>query len=626
MTSQNAASFDTLAEVSPAEIWRTDTEGLCTFVNRRWQETTGMTNGEWMGEGWANAIHPEDRDRVSAAWSEAVDQQGTFREEWRWQRQDGTSPWVLGTGAPVLDQGGQFVGFVGINIDNTENRSLITDLEEARKLAVESARAKSSFLANMSHEIRTPMNGVIGFTDMLLQSDLDEVQRQYVQLIADSGRTMMALLNDILDVSKIEAGQMVVEAEPVDIPHKIYSTVRLLEPSAREKNLVLSVSIADDVPRFLKTDPLRFRQILLNLIGNAIKFTQRGSVSVEAVVDQEADAPRLALTIADSGIGISAEKLETIFDPFMQADGSTARHHGGTGLGLAISRQLSRMMGGDLEAASAEAFGSRFTLYLPMLEVDVAPVVPSVEGTSECLPSVAGRRVLVAEDHKINQRLIMAMCEQIGLRVELAVDGAKAVDMVEDACKSGRPYEAVLMDVQMPEMDGLTACRTLRERGYSPTKLPILALTANCFAEEIAACREAGMQGHIAKPVRMEVLTFQLAEALESARRSLLDGEVADCELDAIARRTLLSLEAEYRLQREGAISAMEQAMAHAEETDWDEITRELHSLAGTAAHFGQAQLGELSRRLEHVIRHCDSDAARLDALRDYWDQFSRAA
>lgn len=388
--------------------------------------------------------------------------------------------------------------------------------EELRRLRDEaeaSAQAKSGFLANMSHEIRTPMNGVLGFAELLLDSDLSDKQRDYAAMIVESGRSLVTLLDDILDLSKIEAGHMVIVQDSFDVRHMAESTVKLMRGPAVQKGIDIELEIAPSLPQFLIGDSMRIRQILSNLIGNSVKFTDTGRISVQIAPYDIKGTPAIEFKVIDTGIGIAAGRQQDVLSEFVQADNSTVRKFGGTGLGLSISRKLAAMMGGTVALSSIEGEGTTVFVRLPLTParqpaLDAAPVQ---EQTTICQTSETSRRsVLIAEDHDINQIYITELVERMGFVTDLAENGAQAVSMVHASAADGRPYDLVLMDVQMPEMDGISATRQIRKMGHTATQLPIIAVTANAFADDIAECVEAGMQGHLVKPLAKDALAAAL--------------------------------------------------------------------------------------------------------------------
>ena len=625
-----AISFRTLAEVAPAGIWRTLPNGECIYVNKAWLEMTGQEDGDWQGHGWANALHPDDRERVSANWFEAISRKEIFHEELRWLRPDGTSLWVMCRGAPEYAPDGTLVAYVGINTDIQKSKQLEADLHTQRERAEAAAAAKASFLANMSHEIRTPMNGVIGFTELLLETKLSDEQHNHVQLIADSGRAMMQLLNDILDVSKIEAGQLTLVDEPTDIRQKLRHCVKLLEPMARSKGLALGVWVDDDVPDLVELDRLRTRQIILNLVGNAVKFTESGGIDVEARVENSFTGKQLVISVIDTGIGIDPAKLNSIFSPFTQEDGSVARRYGGTGLGLAISSQLVEMMGGAMSVQSKRDVGTNFTVRLPLKDVSVNALVPEPAAADQAvsMADLSGARILIAEDHSINQQLIMAMVSTLGIDAHLVENGAEAVRAVIEAKDCGRPFDAVLMDMQMPDVDGLEASRQIRDLGIKAETLPIIALTANCYPDDIAACRQAGMQSHLGKPVTTVALARELARCLVPKDIPTPLRRKTDFKRDKLpSSPSLKGLQERYASRKGKVVQDLRRSLkADPARIDWEQLASELHKLAGVAANFGEPEIGEASRRLEKRLKSTSEGVERMAALRREWPRFEEAA
>ena len=617
--SQHAISFQTLCDVAPAGIWRTDGRGNAVYVNRAWLAMTGMTGDSWTGTAWTRAIHPEDRERVMHSWNTAVRATQRFRDEWRWLRPDGSSVWVTSLGSPEFDESGRLVGYVGLNIDIQRSKELETELHKARRRAEETTAAKTAFLANMSHEIRTPMNGVIGFTQLLLKTDLDHRQKAHVGLIAESGHAMMQLLNDILDLTKVESGQIEIFPEPTDIRKKIEHCLKLVDPVASQKDIRLETEFSDDLPLLVEADRLRLRQVLMNLLGNAAKFTQQGWIRTSAGIERLQGREWVAISVADTGIGIAPDQQARIFEPFTQEDGSVTRRYGGTGLGLSISNQLIQKMGGTIAVESEVGKGTRFTIRFPLRRCRSESPAISTEPTAPPADALAGLRLLVAEDHAINQQLVMSMMETLGVDARLVEDGEQAVRAVIEASRSGTPFQAVLMDVQMPNLDGLDATRELRAAGFSAEELPIIALTANCYADDIAACHAAGMQAHIGKPLNCSALASELRKVVGAVRLSS----------DPASMQSLASpeLRQKYLDRRNALFDSLRRSLENpAPGTDWQELRKELHNIAGVAANFGDAHLGAVSRQLEGRIRASDDGHEHLLALRETWPEFQAAA
>ena len=386
------------------------------------------------------------------------------------------------------------------------------ELTSAKEVADAASRAKSTFLANMSHEIRTPMNGVLGMTELLLATTLSERQRQMLTTVSRSGEALLQVINDILDFSKIEAGKVQLECIDLDVAHIVEDVVSLQRSTASARGLQLVASIAPGSESRLRGDSGRLRQILSNLIGNAVKFTEAGSVRVAVSTSDAASGDvRLCVVIEDTGIGIPPDVLPRLFGAFSQADVSTTRRFGGTGLGLAIVRELCTLMGGGVEAESTPGRGSTFTCTMLLRRqvvqtADVAPAITasSVEGTLR-----AGLRVLLVEDNEINREVALQTLEYLGCTVRTASNGREACEEVERA-----DLDIVLMDCQMPVMDGYAATREirLREGAEHRSRIPIVALTAGAFAEDAEACLRSGMDGFLSKPFR----TAELAAALDA--------------------------------------------------------------------------------------------------------------
>jgi len=382
------------------------------------------------------------------------------------------------------------------------------ELRRAKDAAEEASRLKSQFLANISHDLRTPMNGVIGMTALALKTELSEEQRDYLTTVLTSAESLLCLLNDILDFSKIEAGKLTLEAIPFDLREVVEQTIKSLKVFADQKGLAVRWRVDPAIPERLVGDPVRFRQILTNLVSNAIKFTDCGGVDVEVELESAANEEAvLRVAVRDTGIGIPPEKIKAIFEPFTQADGSTTRRFGGTGLGLSISSRLAELMGGRIWVESEVGKGSVFfvTLRLAVAPAEVAK--PSTAPARDGPCAAARLRILVAEDNPINQRVAARILELDGHQVTLAGDGRQAWELA-----SSRPFDLILMDVQMPVMSGLEAARLIRERERSRGgHIPIIALTASAMKGDRERCLEAGMDDYLSKPLRPSALREMIA-------------------------------------------------------------------------------------------------------------------
>ncbi len=466
------------------------------------------------------------------------------------------------------------------------------ELRRARDEAVAASSAKSAFLANMSHEIRTPLTSIIGFAELLLTRDVAADEKEAaVRTIIRNGRHLLDVINDILDLSKIETGQVELERIDIDLPILLRDLVTLVAGRAEEKSLEFAVEPHLPLPARFAGDPVRLKQILLNLCSNAIKFTQRGSVRIS--VRYQADPPALLFTVSDTGIGMTPEQQSRLFQPFVQADVSTTRRYGGTGLGLYLSNQLAAALGARIRVRSEPGKGSRFQLELPLPAAVPADELLTLEGdlriyehaefaiSGFAAPDLRGR-VLLAEDGVDNQRLLAAYLRQAGLDVTVVGNGR---DAVETALR--REFELILMDIQMPVLDGVAATQMLRGAGYSR---PIVALTANVMKSDVQRYREIGCDDVLAKPVERERF-YQVIAALVGAAM-----QPAGIEGDDDYAREIAALAAEFRAGLPAQIDRIRAALTR---DDWSELKSLLHTLKGTAGSYGYGRLTDLSADVE---------------------------
>jgi signal transduction histidine kinase/AmiR/NasT family two-component response regulator len=402
-----------------------------------------------------------------------------------------------------------------------ERRRAAIELEEAREVALNASRLKSEFLANVSHEIRTPMNGVMGMTDLAMQMPLPAEARRYLEIAMSSADLLLQVIDDVLDFSKVEAGKLDMHPVELDVRAELDQLVALMGPRAEARGLLLNARVHNTVPHFVMGDPVRLRQILLNLVANALKFTDRGSVTIEVRVlddaDTEAGEVKLHFAVRDTGMGISPEDQQRIFEAFVQVRNSAARQSGGTGLGLAIGARIVALMGGELRVTSTQGTGSTFFFAVKFPKTS-AENVTGFEAVESAEPIPRHLRVLVADDNAINRLVTERMLKRTGHTVALAENGLQAMEMA----LAGR-FDLVLMDVQMPEMDGLAATVAIRRAESPAHRTPIVGLTAHALRGDRDRCLDAGMDDYVAKPVRREELEAAMVRALQrSSTRAAL--------------------------------------------------------------------------------------------------------
>ncbi len=488
-----------LLEHSPVGIVLTDKRGGVTFVNDRWSKITGLSEAEAKGAGWTNAIHHEDRERMLEEWTEKSRVEEETVYEFRFVG-DGKTTEVLARAIKQYDANGEFSGHLSTVSDVSEIKKLHEDLKVARDAALESARLKSEFLANMSHEIRTPMNGVMGMTEMLLDTPLDQFQQEAAQTIRTSSEALLNIINDILDFSKIEAGKLNFETIDFDLLNTIESTVELFAEQGVQKNIELASLVDENVPLGLWGDPGRLRQVLTNLIGNAVKFTAHGEVFVRVSLEKETkEGVKLRFSITDTGIGIKPEAQKFLFQAFTQADGSMTRKYGGTGLGLAISKQLAELMNGEISVESEPGKGSVFS-FTALFQKQIAPVEKLAPRSD--LKNV---RVLIVDDNATNRKILMHQTTSWGMLAAEAADGFEAIEELHRAERAGNPYELAILDLMMPVMDGFHLARRIKsETDIAATRLILMPSYGQRGHGKNA--RDIGIGGYLIKPVKQNEL------------------------------------------------------------------------------------------------------------------------
>jgi signal transduction histidine kinase/ActR/RegA family two-component response regulator len=454
-------------------------------------------------------IDPRDIDHVRVAWKAHVEEGAPYRPQYRIARSDGREVWAEGVVSYHADAEGRPQRLVGVLQNITERKKAEDALIAAKEEAESATKAKSAFLATMSHEIRTPLNGVLGMAQAMEADELSPTQRERLTVVRQSGETLLAILNDVLDLSKIEAGKLELDETEFDIQDLARGAHAAFTAVAGKKGIAFGLTIDRAAGGVYRGDATRVRQVLYNLVSNAIKFTERGEVQVRVT----RRGGQLVLSVRDSGIGIAPEALKRLFAKFEQADATTTRRYGGTGLGLAICRELSELMGGSIEAESHPGEGSAFTVRLPLARIGASRPAAQTPTTSVVEPEGLPLKVLAAEDNDVNRLVLQTLLQQVGLSPTIVADGAQALEAWER-----EPWDLILMDVQMPVMDGPTACARIRQREAETgrQRTAIVALTANAMAHQVAEYRAAGMDGFVAKPIQVAALFAAMTEALAS--------------------------------------------------------------------------------------------------------------
>jgi PAS domain S-box-containing protein len=617
---ESEARYRLLADNASDLIVLGHADGRRSYISPAVTGMLGYTVEEAHGIPMRDWIHPDDIAEVFRTTTGLTDARPTAKVVYRLRHKAGHHIWVEAAFRRVAGDAGD-VRIVTAIRDVTERQRQARHLEQAKAQAEAGARIKAEFLANMSHELRTPLAGMLGTHD-LLQSDasLNSAQRRLVGLAQESSRSLLTIVNDILDFSKIEAGELVIESVPFSLSDLVESCRRLAAEAARDKDLALTVSVAPDLPDWLKGDPTRIRQILLNLATNAVKFTAQGRVAITVTrEDAGGGVPLVRIAVGDTGIGIAPEVVPKLFERFSQADGSMARRFGGTGLGLAICKRLAALMGGEIGVESRIGEGSTFWFALPL---PLAQAERAVAGRPELLGAAPSRRrILLAEDNRINREIVTTVLERKGHAVTVVGNGREAVAAVQGGA-AGAAFDVILMDVQMPEMDGLEATAAIRalERRDGSARIPIIALTANAMSDEVERCRTAGTDAHVAKPVHWPDL-FATIDRL--CRSKLSAGRTAARVLDEAMLEMMAGVVGRERISDLLAVAMREierrVALLCAAEIAAADFATEAHALVSLSGQLGFVELSELCRDLEGRATGLDgrSRVAELRAATD---------
>lgn len=630
-----------ILESANCGIWGQDTNGRCTFVNQEATQLLGYTATELIGSVLHKQVHHSHPDGTDFPKETCpmflTGQDGKARlgkDDVLW-RKNGSHFDVEYATSPILING-VLDGVVVIFNDITQRKEQEHLLALAKEKAESANQAKSEFLANMSHEIRTPMNAVIGFSELALDCQNEAEKHTYLKQILDSSKSLLGILNDILDFSKIEARQLSIENKVFNLNQLLNNLQRMFELRAQEKGLLFTLNKDENLPEYLLGDPLRLRQILTNLLGNAFKFTERGAVKLDVVQLARTDKRiSLIFKLQDSGIGMSQSQLESLFKPFSQADNSITRRFGGTGLGLSISRNLAHLMGGEITVESAPNIGSQFSFQVDLPAANAAQIASEISqrdatnllnNASNASEVLQHKKVLLVEDNHVNQLLATRLLQKLNIEVALAQNGQEAINSLESDT-----YDFVLMDIQMPIMDGLEATRRIRQNPLL-TNLPIIAMSAGVTLDEQALCAKVGMSAFIGKPIDFNELKNTLFEHLSITSNTnplsdqfvlkiagFSDKRLAEL-LDIMGDKTIVlaliqSLRSDFK-------AIVPDFAKHVETGNFTEAKRMIHTLRGVAANLGADDITGAANTVELALSNQHDVATSLAELQRVWDLF----
>ncbi|MFC0254649.1 MHYT domain-containing protein [Massilia consociata] len=607
------AQFRSLIKNIPGISFRSALTGdwPMVFISDAVERVTGYPAVDFVGtpprRTFGAMIHATDRVRVAEEVEVALREERPYLIEYRLLHADGSVRWMWENGSGVRNDAGELSWLDGVILDITERRQIEEALREAKEKAEQAAAARASFVANMSHEIRTPMNSILGFTDVLLDGELNKDQRRHLDTIRSAGRSLLRLLNEILDTAKLEKGAVELEQNDYNLLSLIDELSSTLAANARAKGLHLDIQYDPALPTGLRGDELRVRQVLTNLLDNAIKFTPSGTVTLRV----RAEGDQLCIIVSDTGIGIAQDRLQAIFDPFTQADASMTRRFGGTGLGTTICKQLVELMGGKIWAESEVGKGTSFHVHLPLVLARFAQQAPRVRSAA-VLPPL---RVLAADDVPQNLELLQLLMSRRGHTLTAVSDGAAVVELA-----TSQQFDLVLMDFQMPVLDGLSATRAIRahEAASGARRVPVIAMTASVLAEHRRASTEVGMDGFASKPVDWFSLSHEIARVLGIAHQAV------DKDLEGIPKPAREVLNRRAGLHRwSGKEDVYLEALdhfgrqyrelgstlqMHAAAGDHRELRMLAHKVRGVAANVGLEQLSDALSKLEQATNAVPTD------------------
>jgi PAS domain S-box-containing protein len=522
---ENLKRYRSLADSIPHSVWRAKADGTMDYFNHVWTEYTGLSDHQSMGVGWQAAFHPDDLRTFLKTWMENIGNAGSFQVECRIQNKEGVHRWNIIRAVAETRSSDEIIAWLGTCTDFHERKIVEEKLQKAEQEANTANVAKTNFLANMSHEIRTPLNSILGFTELMMNPSypLDE-QSKSLRTIKKNGHILLKIIDEILDISKVETGHLELDEVETDLPQLLTQVHALLDVQAKEKKLEFKFSCANSIPTRIITDPIRYQQILVNIIGNSLKFTEKGKVDFSITWHPDrvgGEMGMLRCLITDTGIGMDEDDMKSLFKPFVQVDASKTRRFGGTGLGLALSRRLAKALEGDTFIKRSEKNkGSTFvieirtrvaanSIYVDHLNTENKDVEVFPVNNKTLLKNM---NVLVVDDSSDNRDLITQFLKAAGAEVDCASDGLDGINKA-----LAKHYEVILMDIQMPMLDGYKATAQLREQGY---KRPIIALTAHALKQERINSLNAGCNDHLTKPIDRKTLIEQVTKHAQQSKIS----------------------------------------------------------------------------------------------------------
>jgi len=620
-----------ITEALPQLVWTATPDGACDYFSTQWTQYTGVPTDELLGWQWLKTLHPGDREPTRQFWTDSAAGRHDYDVEYRVRRLDGEYRWFKTRGVPIRGSKGEVFKWFGTCTDITDGKLAAGELRLAKEAAESANRAKDEFLANVSHEIRTPMNAIMGLTSLVLGTDLNEGQRQSLTTVKSAANNLLSIINDLLDFSKIEAGKLELSLGEFGLRATLADTMRALAVRAQQKGLELVSNVQTELPDALIGDAGRLRQVLLNLIGNAIKFTEKGEVVVQVCAISDATSKNdenevhLLFTVRDTGIGIPGEKQATIFRAFEQEDSSTTRKYGGTGLGLTISSQLAALMGGRIDVDSEPGRGSTFSFTArfgrspehPAAGAAADKVATSTPELRAFPAPAAPLHILVAEDNEFNVILLKQLFDLRGHGVRFASDGREAVALATE----GR-FDLLLLDIHMPEMDGFAVAQAIREderRGGN--HLPIIAFTARAGKKDRERCITAGMDDFLSKPVQAEAL-WEVIDRVVAAQRQKHQPDTGVLDAAAIMRACGddgAILEKTCQAFQTSAPNQMARARSALRDEDAPALREAAHALSSTLAAFSTIA-GTAASSLEDEaarghLRECVPLVERLESI-----------